>query len=130
MSLWGHLSDTYNNHLNLSMAEAKPNQKAFSGRHDALEAVQSPLQLVLHCPSILHQFPLPLSPFAIYTRKTWENRPKDEKYRSFASTSWTSTCQWCVCVCVRLTIKLHLAHHGFLVLLLLCDFDWRLLGDG
>lgn len=33
-------------------------------------------------------------------------------------------------LCVQLTMKLYLTHHGLFVLLLLCDFDWRLLGDG
>lgn len=33
-------------------------------------------------------------------------------------------------VSVQLSIRLYLAHHGLLVLLLLCDFDRRLLGHG
>lgn len=36
----------------------------------------------------------------------------------------------CPFVSVELTIKLYLGHQGLLVLLFLCDFDWRLLRNG
>ena len=42
---------------------------------------------------------------------------------------WTETTPN-LCVSVQLSIRLYLAHHGLLVLLLLRDFDRRLLGHG